>query len=149
MLLRYTVYMKLSPKKKNEKSLQSEKKDSAKSVKDKEEMMISTPSNIGKEELEKALFNVDDLMDRLNIPYVLLGKVAYAAKHDRFLEGDKITVGVRATEILEERKNMILTVVPTAKISEKKIEYEFEGVPIEIKIISRKYDFIRFPDSKV
>lgn len=99
------------------------------------------------EELNKALFDIDDLMDAFAIPYVLLGDTAYAAKHRLQLEGNEITVGARDLEFTRERLRHIPIIRDNVDIKSEEITYDFNGITIRIKRIKKKYRFIKNPDS--
>jgi len=101
------------------------------------------------EQINKALYWVDDLLDRCQIPYVVAGDIARQLYDNndagRQLTVDKIEIIVRNGNINPMTMGLLKTFVPWVEFG-KKILLEHEGVPIEIKVIKRKYQFIEYPD---
>src|SRR3990167_5528108 len=101
------------------------------------------------EQINKALYWVDDLLDRCQIPYVVAGDIARQLYDNddagRQLTVDKIEIIVRNGNINPMTTGLLKTFVPWVEFGQK-ILLEHEGVPIEIKVIKRKYQFIEYPD---
>ena len=87
---------------------------------------------------------------------MLLGETAKSVGNN-YLSGDKITIGIRVTELTKNARSIIYTrlrkyfergISKTLVFEpdfERLISYDFEGVPIEIKVIERKYSFFKHP----
>src|SRR3990167_8250556 len=101
------------------------------------------------EQINKALFWVDDLLDRCQIPYVIVGDIAKQLYKNndasKQLNAHKIEILVKNGNINPMTKGLLKTFVPWIEFG-KKILLEFEGVSIEIKVLKRKYQFIEYPD---
>lgn len=114
------------------------------------------------DDLHAALRDVFDLFESLGgIKCLLLGKTAQSAKKGK-LEGDKITVGIRELELTGKgstnRKGQIYSWIANyfrrgyskTMLFEPELEhiisYDFHGIPIEIKVIQRKYNFLKNPE---
>ncbi len=87
------------------------------------------------EQLLKALYFILDLFSRPNIPFFLLGETAYCVKNKKLLTGDKITVGIRKLDFQKPNMSIMEAFYLADTVNKKFIEYTFEGVPIEVKII--------------
>jgi len=104
------------------------------------------------EQLGKALFDLDDLLVRcaLQNTYFLLHETAKCAKENKELSGDGVDVGIEARYITPEVVSTLSAHIKDGGMDEKGIiSYEFEGVPVRIKIIKRNYKFLKHPDSVV
>ena len=102
------------------------------------------------EELSKALLDVEDLMDRLLTPYVLLGKTAECVKNDRLLDTEAIEVGIKKTDITQYVRDVIRTYLNVELNNiENGFEYKAGAVPVKVKVYTRNYTFFKYPDTKV
>lgn len=108
------------------------------------------------EELNAALYHVVDVCDRCLIPFILLDETARSIKQDDRLQGERITIGVRAADMTESATSSLRTLAsPTYDIHlgmddfeelENGFMWNFKGVPISIQVIKRRYGFINNPD---
>ena len=89
-------------------------------------------------------------MDRLLTPYFLLGNTADDVKHDRYLHGDGIDIGIRNTAFTQYVYD-ILNAFFQYKPEDVKngFEYKVGEVPVRIKVYTRNYHFFKYPDLKV
>ena len=103
-------------------------------------------NNFTAEQLEKALLNVDDLFDRclLGEKYFLLGDTGMSAHTNTPLFG-RIEVGIEDRYLTPEVRSTIKDYAGAEEV-DGKINYAFEGVPVEIKVIKRKYKFLENPE---
>ncbi len=105
-------------------------------------------------QLDRALFRAEDTMNRLLCPYFLLGKCAYDIKHSTpnvdggQIKAQKIEIGVRKADVTKEVKSMLATLEPTILKTKNGFEFDYEGVPIVIKIIEKDYKFFKYLDTK-
>lgn len=100
------------------------------------------------DELNQALFDFEDLMGRCLSPFFLLGDTAKDILDGFTLKGNKVEVGVETKYLTPE----VLSTIKTYKgvdldKNQGKWEYMFGEIPVEVKIISRKYKFFEFPNS--
>lgn len=111
---------------------------------------IQTGKSFNDEQLRKALFAFQDLMERLTCPFFPLGKIAEQVHAEGKLAGDGIYVGIKITEFTDQRKSMFQTLLTQWNIelkeTEKGYEFELEGVPIYLTIIKRNYKFFNNPE---
>lgn len=96
--------------------------------------------------LNMALRHVQDLLEKITVPYMLLGDVVEGiTKRDSLVGSKKIEVGI-------EEKYLIPEILSSLKTEIGNIEtpygfgYLFDKIPVEIKIIKRKYKFFKYPD---
>lgn len=109
------------------------------------------------EALEKALREIYDLFESLALRPLLLHETARSVKAGQ-ITGDKLTIGIKALELTRNNRSIIFTrlrkyfdrgISKTLTFEpdfEHVISYDFAGVPIEIKVIERKYSFFKHPD---
>lgn len=110
------------------------------------------------EALEKALREVYDLFESLSLSPLLLHETARSVKAGK-VGGDKVTIGIKAPEMTRNARSIMYTrlrkyfergISKTLVFEpdvERLVKYDFEGVPIEITVIERKYSFFKHPDS--
>jgi hypothetical protein len=55
------------------------------------------------------------------------------------LRGKKLELGIKATQITQDTKDMLKMSNPSIDIQDRKIIMEYNGVPIEIRIIKKHY----------
>lgn len=97
-------------------------------------------------ELESALRDFENLMERVLCDYVVLGDVAKAIRDGTDLYGDKVEVGMFKLEVTKFVLSTLKTLLPDIEIGAKGFSYKFHEVPVEVKIIGRKYKFFEHPD---
>lgn len=105
----------------------------------------STPKYTS-QELESALFYVEELMERIQAPYVLLNKTAYQVKNNEWLQGDEITIGIQKNHFGPYTKQLFNIVEPEVDVTEDDIYITNHGAPIHIRIIHKKFEFFKNPD---
>ena len=105
-------------------------------------------NSFSSEHLEKSLLGLDDLMARMAASenYFLLGDTAREVKEGALLTGEKIEAGLEERYLNPEARSTLQTFFPNATVGENYISLELEGVPVEVKIIKRKYTFFKNPD---
>ena len=102
------------------------------------------------QDLHLAFVNVEDLMDRLLTPYILLGKTADAVKFGRELEGDGIDIGIKQTSLTQYFCSIVDSELHLKREDiENGFEYMVGQVPVRIKVYKLDYQFFKFPDTKV
>lgn len=96
-------------------------------------------SKFTSEQLEEALFNVFDLMADAQLEFFPMNKTAIQMHDNLFLEGDKLTFGVRKKDLAETTLDMLKISNPSIDLQDKKIIMEVNSIPIEIRIITKHY----------
>lgn len=108
---------------------------------------IQNKVNFNPDELRLALFFIENALERVSTPFVVLGDMAYCLKYGVQLTADKIVVGVRKLELLDSRKDTFKQMLSReVKEENNKIEFEFEGIPIVVKLYKNDYTFLTNPD---
>jgi len=98
--------------------------------------------------LDKALDYVYDILDRSQIEYMLFGDTAYSIINNVPPKVQKITLGIKQCDLTEFAKRILEITVPGAVNDGHKIKFNSpEGVPIEIRIITKDYPFFNHPDT--
>jgi hypothetical protein len=92
--------------------------------------------------------DIEDIMDRAMCPYILTLDTARCVKEGIPMEGNKITAVVKYNEATRNKRNTFAS-YSNVVIDDEGFNYEFNGVPVEIKFIKKKYGFFENPDSKV
>ena len=96
-----------------------------------EEVKFSFPH----EKLLKALYFMFDLFSRANVNFFLLGNTAKCAKENKLLEGDSVTIGIRALDVQERSLGILEAFQRADTINDSEIKYTIDGVPVIVKII--------------
>jgi hypothetical protein len=100
------------------------------------------------DELNKALFDFEDLMERCQTPFFLIGDTGKGILDGFLLRGDKVEVAFKASQLTD----MVISTIDTykgVKLSREtgKWTYFVDEVPVEVTIITKKYKFFENPDS--
>ena len=97
-------------------------------------------------ELRDALMKAQDVMERCQIPFIVLGSAAYQIMHDEPLHVPKITIGVLEQHAVPECTNLLKAVDP-------KIEMTMDGwsitegkAKVVVTVIRKKYKTLMNPD---
>ena len=105
-----------------------------------------------KDDVRRALLDLTDMLEMAMLPYVLLGDIAKAMVdgHDG-ISGDDIFVPV--IEVGLYQRNMtpeVLSLFRTWKFNQTDYgyTYTFSGVPVELHVIKRRYNFFEQPDQR-
>lgn len=107
------------------------------------------------QELMRALYDVQDILERALCPFVLLGTTAKSVKENGRLEGDGIYIGILkkyATPQVISTVKFYLTYggarkdMPENPIRDDGFDYDWNGVPIHVKFIEGAYDFFERQD---
>lgn len=96
---------------------------------------------------DKALYYMEAVMERAMAKYFLLGKTARDVydSQENDLEG-KVELGMLKQHLNDSTLSLLKQIIPEATFTPKKITLEHDGIPIEILIISKSYNFLKFPD---
>lgn len=97
-------------------------------------------------QLDRALDWAEDTLTRAQIPFLLLGETLRSIRETGQLAGDKIELGIRRRYLTHSTKGMFRLLEPQAEIIDGYIRFEHNGVPIEIKVITKDYYFFRNPN---
>jgi hypothetical protein len=98
------------------------------------------------ETVNLALMHVQDIMDRIGIPYILLGDVVKGiTKNNSLVDVNSIEVGIEQRYLIPEVISSLKTLMGDIK-TENGYGYVFDKIPVDIKIIKRRYRFFEHPD---
>lgn len=100
-----------------------------------EESEVSLPS----EKLDEALFFVYELMQDAQLEFFVMGKTAEQIYNNEWLKGKKVELGIKAKQLTADTRDMLKMSHPGIDIQDRKIIMEYNGVPIEVKIIKMHY----------
>lgn len=101
------------------------------------------------ESVNMALQHVQDLLDRVTVPYVLLGDVVEGIVKKGSLSGvNKVEVGIEERYLIPEIISSIKTLMGDIK-TKSGYGYFFDKIPVEIKIIKKRYKFFEHPDTVI
>lgn len=108
------------------------------------------------DQLNEVLYHLEDILGRALLPFVLLKETARSIIQDNALKGDSLIVGVKAAELTEDAKSTLRTLASDTydlrmgmdnfTETETSISWTHKGIPVEIQIIKRDYNFFRNPD---
>lgn len=112
----------------------------------KEKTKLSKTNGMSLEDLDFALTKVEEIFERAMIPFVLLGETARSVIEKDQVDGNKIEVGILRRHLQETAKSILDIVLPGFKEKGGKIEFMVDEVPVEVKIIEKKYKYFERPD---
>lgn len=96
-------------------------------------------------ELNLALMDIEDVMERAMCPYFLLGETARCVYKHEDLHGDSIEVGVLDTSLTKEVLSVFKQYIGEITTDLKTITYIWNGVTISIRIVKQNYTFLKNP----
>ncbi len=96
-------------------------------------------------DLEQALYSVEEVMERTQMEYVLTGETARQVRENLLLDVPAITVGIRRNIYLGGM-NLLKIVLPDITLTENGFETDYHGVPIEVKVYEADYPAMKDPD---
>lgn len=91
------------------------------------------------EQLEEALFAVFDMMADAQLEFFPMNQTAVQIHENKWLEGDKLIFGVKKRDLAESTIEMLKIANPSIDLQPKKIIMVHNGIPIEIRIITKHY----------
>lgn len=99
-------------------------------------------------ELNTALNDVVDLMERALLPFIVLGQTAMDMVNKKELSGKAVEIGVMKKYITKEAKSTLMTFMGHRLIKQKYgYSYKADDVLVRIRIVKRDYAFFKHPDS--
>lgn len=99
--------------------------------------------------LEDALFHVQEMMERSQIPFMVFGNTAKHIYRGESLDGDsEVNIGVKKSELTESQFKTLREVIPTLDISQFQLSYFHNEVPVIIDVIHADYKVFKYPDTK-
>lgn len=91
------------------------------------------------EQLEAALmFAMDTFMDA-GMEFFAMGSTAENIYNNEWLTGDKVQLGIKKSELMPGSIDILKISNPSIDVGDRKIIMEYEGVPIEVRIIKKHY----------
>lgn len=109
--------------------------------------LVVTKKLFEQEQLNKALFYVEDLLQRCVCPFMLLDDIAKAVFENQVgFKLAEISLGIRKRYITRDVKSMMLSLHPDIDIQTHTIYIKHEDVPIVIWIIHNDLDVFKYPD---
>lgn len=97
-------------------------------------------------ELMKALYDIQDILERALCSFVLLGETARSLKEKEVLQGDGVYLGIMQKHATKQALSTITTYLKEVHVREDGFDYEFKGVPIHVRFITRDYPFLKYLD---
>ena len=99
---------------------------------------------------EEALYFIEDILDRCQIPFVLLGKAAknVVENLDADFNTDTIEVGVKKKHLTESGLKALKMLLSGRDVeySDRLIEFEHKDMKIKIKIIHKNWAVLESPN---
>lgn len=106
----------------------------------------SPAENYSADMLESALIDVDDVLSRCSVPYIVIGETARQLKTNEKLHGEGIDIGVRRNEMRDEVKRTIKQFQPELDVDADYMVYHWMGTPVRITILDPEDRFFLNPD---
>ena len=102
------------------------------------------------EQISDALLYAEDMLERSQIPFMLLGETAeclFLYEMPMF-EGNIVHLGVFKRHLTDSTLSTLKDITKSSYIDDNIIKFEYKGVPIQIDIIHNTYPFFKNLDSK-
>jgi len=101
------------------------------------------------EQLIQALYYLEDVMDRAQLPFFLLEGAAKQVYDDvPYLSLNQIDAGIQEKYVQESGKGLLKIVLPNVYIDQNTISFEYNKIPIVIWIIHKNWKFFKQPDTR-
>jgi hypothetical protein len=100
-------------------------------------------------QLQAALFDVQDALERSCIPFLVLREVARSLFFDESLSGDNIVVCAYDKYFTDSCLSILKMVRPQLTETKHGFEYTVGEVPVEIRIIRKHFKFLDNPDIRI
>ena len=110
---------------------------------------------LNKMQLDEAFNHLIDIMDRCLCPFLLLGETARSIVKDNSLNGDGLYIGIRKPDFNDSTQSMLRTIsspnfdihlgIDNFKQDDNGFSWSFKEVPINVRVIKQKYEFINNP----
>ena len=100
-------------------------------------------------DLMRALYDIQDILERALCPFILLGDTARSIQDKEQLEGDGIYIGVIKKNVTKEAMSTMKFYLEHSKqvdFTDNGFTYEWNGVPINVTFIKKHYEFFDRPD---
>jgi hypothetical protein len=104
---------------------------------------------ISAQQLEDALFHVQEMCERAQIPFMLFGNTAKHVYRGEGLEGDEeVNIGVKKGELTDHQFRTLKQFIPHLEANQYQLSYTHNGVPVLIDVIHTEYKVFKEPDTK-
>jgi hypothetical protein len=95
-----------------------------------------------------ALYYLEDMMDRTNIPFFLLeGAAKQVSDNVPYLSLNQIDAGIEEKNLQITGIGTLKMVFPKLEIDQNTVSFEYHGVPIVIWIVHKNWKFFQNPDT--
>ena len=99
-------------------------------------------------ELQAALLDVQDALERAQIKFIVLREAAYSLFFYEDLKGESITVGVPYRQWMPECVSILKAWRPQVQDDDHGMHYMVGNVPVNIRVIHKNFKFLNDPDSR-
>lgn len=97
--------------------------------------------------LESALLDVDDVMSRAAVPYLVLGDVAQQMRNNEQLHSTGLDIGIRRNQLTPEVQRTIKQFQAEAEFDGDGFTYYWQGTPIRIYFLDPEEEAYKRPDT--
>lgn len=114
------------------------------------EMKTNKKEIIDPVKLEDALFYMQDILERSQIPFMVFGKTAKHIHRGERLDGDEeINLGIKKSELTPSQVSTLKFLIPDIDMNEYQISCFHNDIPIIIDVIHTDYNVFQYPDKKL
>jgi hypothetical protein len=99
----------------------------------------------GEIEIRDALRWIADILEGSQIQFVILGELVKQMVKEEPINVEKIEIGIKKNAWNETTRHLFNTFLPGECLKDTNLTAD-NGVPIELKIITRNYEFLKNPD---
>jgi hypothetical protein len=97
-------------------------------------------------QLRDALMHAEDVMERCQIPFVVLGSAAWQIMNDQPLNVPKITLGVLQQHAMQECTSLLKIVDPSIEINMDGWSITHGSTKVVVRVLTKKYTTLMNPD---
>lgn len=99
-------------------------------------------------DLLEALFFIQDVLERAQIPFMALGNTALSIFNNEQDLSDPIHIGILKKYLMKANESTVRTLIKDATFNDRSIKLIHNNIPITIDIINNEYSFFKYPDKK-
>lgn len=105
------------------------------------------PNGIGSDTIREALQKALDILEAAQMPFVVLGDIAYQMKHNEELKANKAVLGINPQYNIPELTRMLPTIEPKLEVLTDGWKLMYKGFPVIFHVMTREYKYLSDPDT--
>ena len=115
--------------------------------KDTEDKMKNPNGNFDEDRLRAALFYVLDAMERAQLPFIVIGNIAYQMYNNLPLDDHKILIALKKEHCVKECISTLLSMTDNIETTTDGWRIVVNEVPVILHVMTKKFDVFVDPDT--